>query len=229
LPLAADTLCPFVVRSQSAGERALTPGGKGGIDVPTRLDRRGAVRRPGSTESARGARFDLGARALHPRIAALLERKLGDVYRAASDESRRVEVVVTPPNDGARIGIGNSMAWVPASIAPFGEECISARLTTHGNVDRRSDVVGRIQIHRNNLIWIGWEPELDDLVTIDWNQIVCLGHRLSCTDMDGGKWRVAFDIWDANRAPDRAGRPLDRASPDELRNEAALERSALVW
>jgi hypothetical protein len=131
----------------------------------------------------------------------VIECKLGDIYRAASHKMWRVKVTVTSPHPDDPLGIDNEMAWFPADHAVFDTECISALLTTDGNLNPRSHVLGQIQIHRDHLIWLSWEPNLGSMTTIHWKNVFCAWTILHGTDEDGGKWKIALEPWYAGYPP----------------------------
>jgi hypothetical protein len=104
---------------------------------------------------------------------------------------------VVSPDGSATVGKDNAMAWFPAD-SPFGSECISAILTETGAGGPADHPIGWIQVHRDHVIWIGWEG---NNVGIDWGVVQCLGTRLFGTDQRGTRWSIAFNIWYAGFPP----------------------------
>jgi hypothetical protein len=144
---------------------------------------------------------DLATRA-HGVPISVIRCQLDDVFSYASHKKTRVKATVTFP-DGTK-GICNTMTWFPPDDATFpGHPAISGLLTTDGDVNPSSQVLGQVQVHRDVLIWLVWGGRGSPLLqaTIQWTDVFCSGTSLSGDDDQGRHWNIDFDLWYAGFPP----------------------------
>ena len=129
---------------------------------------------------------------LDPTILPIFDCHIDGIYSAASHQLSRARVAVHRDGDPT-IGRNNEMAWFAPDHAVFpGHDCLSALLTTDGSVSPSSERIGWLQVHRDVVIWLGWDQKT---IAIDWSRVLCLGSVLVGEDQQGVHWTIRFDAW----------------------------------